>query len=428
MAVFIETRTEPFEMERRVTEHSLRNGGRRAISVRRPTRGFQAKQNTYAVIRVMGSNGRFIPVIDAAGDEYSVDTEQGTTTQYSNFFIQSVSEQRHEKQQIVETFGDSWIFFFGESPVMWNVQGFLLNTADFNWRAEWWENYERYFRGTRLVELGARLYVMYDDLIVEGYMVAASSQESAAPTPEVLPFNFQMFVTGYSNVSRIGDPNFPAPTDLDYAQLSSYDKAIQNWQKNRNLQKQLYTDPIKQASFSAKLGTGKMIARTIRDNIINAGDPSIGGFVARAARALKIQNYPDRPQVVTAGQRGMRTAPLRGRFADNIDEFIGIPDNRTAQELANPLSMADRWLEMDRHVDNGLSDIISSSVDIGKAVFDVMGRAGRASISIRAGGGSRNQSQRVGRGQIVGQGNRSNQRRQPRSKPFGMKVVAGGMR
>ena len=99
MAVFIETRTEPFEMERQVTEHSMRNGGRRSISVRRPTRGYQAKQNTYAVIRVMGSNGKFISVIDAAGDEFSVETEQGMTSQYSNFFIQSVSEQRHEKQQ-----------------------------------------------------------------------------------------------------------------------------------------------------------------------------------------------------------------------------------------------------------------------------------------------------------------------------------------
>jgi hypothetical protein len=432
MAVFIEARTEPFEAARQEMALEMRSGARGAIPVRRPVRGYQAKPNTYAVIRVMGPDGKFMSVIDAAGEEVDVDTASGRTKQYTNFFISSISEQRHEKQQIIETFGDSWIYFFGEAPRMWNVQGQLLNTADFNWRAEWWENYERYFRGTRLVEAGARLYLMYDDVIIEGYMVNAAAQETSSPSPQVLPFSFQMFITGYSNISDIGDPNFPTNANyLDYAQLTGYDRAIQNWQKGRNLQKELYTGVVQGAQASASrgrmpLGTGKVLSSTLRTNILNAGTPSISAFVSRAARAL----MPTHPKVkynfFTANQ-DTRTAPYRGRFADNIDEYIGLPDEKTAIELANPLSMADRWLEMDRQVDSGLVDMIIDGVNITAGIFDVMGRAGRAAASIRREGGRRNSGQRVNRGMLVGRGQRSRQKRNPRDKPFGMKVTAGSM-
>jgi len=434
MAVFIEARTEPFEAQREEMAREMREGGRGSVSVRRPVRGIQAKENTYAVIRVMGPDGRFIPVIDAAGDEYSVETDTGVTTQYSNFFIRNVQEQRHEKQQIVETFGDSWIFFFGEAPRMWNVSGMLLNTADFNWRAEWWENYERYFRGTRLVELGARLYIMYDDIIVEGYMVSANAQEAAEPVPAAIPFNFQMFVTGYSNISRIGDPQFPTPTDLDYAQLSSYEQAIQNWQRGRNLQRELSTEAVKAANREEyTAGVGRLLADTIASGIINAGDPSISSFVSRAQQAISYAqqlanpNFQDLGRTYTADQNANRQQPLRQEFGHNIDEFIGQPEGRTARQLANPLSMADRWLEMDRRVDEGVGGLLSTIVDVTTGMFDVMGRAGRAAASIRDSGGERNSSQSVNRGEIIGAGIRSEVSRFPRDRPFGMTALPGEM-
>ena len=260
MAVFIEARTDPFVERREATARDIRAHGRGQFAGRRPSRGYQLKEDTFAVIRVMGPDGQFMSVIDAAGEEYSTETNTGVTTQYSNFFIQSVSEQRQEKQQVVETFGDSWIFFFGEAPRLLQVSGYLLNTADFNWRAYYWEKYDRYFRGTRLVELGARLYLMYDDIIEEGYMIGASAQEGADPMPAVLQFSFQMFVTGYTNVSRLGDPDFPAPTDMDYAQLSSYDQAIQNWQRGRNLQRELSSQAVIEANRKGyQQGVGKLM-------------------------------------------------------------------------------------------------------------------------------------------------------------------------
>lgn len=166
--------------------------------VRRPVRGIQIKDDTYGTIQVRRSNGLTIPLFDAAADG---DTGQGDKN--SNFLIQSVTEQRAEKQQVILTFGEPYIFFFGEQPRSINVSGILLNTEDFNWRAEWWENYDQFLRGTQCVRNKARVYLSWDDIVVEGYVISASAIEDSS-NRNLVQFNFQMFLTNYQNISSIG--------------------------------------------------------------------------------------------------------------------------------------------------------------------------------------------------------------------------------
>lgn len=169
--------------------------------VRRPVRGIQIKDNTYATLQVRRANGIAIPLFDAAAQG-----DSGKGIRNSNFLIQSVQEQRAEKQQIIMTFGAPYIFFFGEQPRIINVQGILLNTEDFNWRAEWWENYDQYLRGTQCVRMKTRVYLSWDDIVVEGYIFAANAVEGS-DNPNVVQFQFQMFLTNYQNISNIGDVN-----------------------------------------------------------------------------------------------------------------------------------------------------------------------------------------------------------------------------
>lgn len=169
--------------------------------VRRPVRGIQIKNDTYATIQVRQANGIAIPLFDAAAPS---DTGKGIRN--SNFILQSVQEQRAEKQQIILTFGEPYIFFFGEQPRIITVSGVLLNTEDFNWRAEWWENYDRYLRGTQCVRQKTRVYLSWDDIVVEGYIFQASASESSQEQNYV-QFQFQMFLTNYQNISNIGDIN-----------------------------------------------------------------------------------------------------------------------------------------------------------------------------------------------------------------------------
>ncbi len=177
--------------------------------VRRPVRGIVIKDETYATIQVRQANGRPLPLFDAASI-----TATGRGDLNSNFLIQSISEQRAEKQQIVMTFGEPYIFFFGEQPRIISVQGVLLNTEDFNWRAEWWENYDKYLRGTACVRSRSRVYLSWDDIVVEGYLLTSSAQETSTEQNYVR-FEFQLFVTNYQNISNIGGSVIKAHQDTD---------------------------------------------------------------------------------------------------------------------------------------------------------------------------------------------------------------------
>jgi len=201
MAVFISVTTDPFAERRR--EAQERGAGQ---VVRRPLRGVQVKRDTYSVLRVLTATGREIDLLDGGSNHRDPDGT-GYTTTYSNFLIQQIQENRMEKQQIVETFGEDYIFFFGERPRFLQVQGILLNTKSFDWKNEFWHNYEKYLRGTKLVENNARLYLYFDDVVVEGYLVAANTTQGA-DNPHMLPFNFQMFVTNYAITSHVGSVYF----------------------------------------------------------------------------------------------------------------------------------------------------------------------------------------------------------------------------
>lgn len=196
MAVFISVTTDPFEEV--FAEAQQRQP---QINVRRPLRGLQIKKDTYAVLRVLTATGVEIPLFDSSSPDDEDGIGQGT--QYSNFIVQQVQETRMEKQQIVETFGEDYIFFFGERPRFLDIRGILVNTTDFNWKSEFWTNYENYLRGTRLVEQNARVYLYFDDVVVEGYIVTASTTQQAM-MPYHLPFNFQFFVCNYAILSTVG--------------------------------------------------------------------------------------------------------------------------------------------------------------------------------------------------------------------------------
>lgn len=169
--------------------------------VRRPVRGIQIKGDTYATLQVRRKDGVALPLFDAASRSAT-----GRGTHNSNFLIQQVSEQRAEKMQVILTFGAPYFFFFGEQPRVINVAGILLNTEDFNWRAEWWENYEQFLRGSQCVRNKTRVYLSWDDIVVEGYISSANASEDTQ-SQNLVQFQFQIYLTNYQNISRIGDPD-----------------------------------------------------------------------------------------------------------------------------------------------------------------------------------------------------------------------------
>lgn len=206
MAVYIQCATDAFAMTRKQAKEE----GAGYENVRRPLRGIQVKPNTYAIIRAKKANGDDIYLFDSSTTDIRPEAEGGIGKGrcYANFLIQRLTEQRAEKQQIIETFGEDYVYFFGERPRFLDVQGVLVNTADFQWKNEFWTNYEQFLRGTRLVEQNARLYLYIGDTVIEGYIVNAGTNDDASQ-PNMCPFQFQLFITNYQIVSPVGSVFIP---------------------------------------------------------------------------------------------------------------------------------------------------------------------------------------------------------------------------
>jgi hypothetical protein len=87
MSVFIELVTENAFASNQAADNARRSRRAGLSSVRRPLRGLEIKENTYAVFRVIRSDGTEIPMVDSG-------SPSGENTFFSNFMLQSVREAR----------------------------------------------------------------------------------------------------------------------------------------------------------------------------------------------------------------------------------------------------------------------------------------------------------------------------------------------
>lgn len=323
MAVFIELSTDPFEANyarlKSRNDPSVARSGRAGLSnVRRPLRGMEIKEDTYASLKVIRADGSEVPFLDSS-------SASGTSTSYSNFILQSVQETRMEKHQIIETFGDAYIYFFGEAPRFLDVQAVLLNSQDFNWQAEWWANWENTLRGSKSVENGARTYLFYDDNVVEGYMLMSAATVMSTE-PFMVSMTFRMFVSSYRNVSFVGDPDFPVseavnlPPDISLTDADAYSKvtALYNTDDRYNkLQTSLFSNPA-YTSTPQTFGAAGNLVDALRQGARASAFPT---SVQATIDSLVASNTMGLGSADVLSQ--LISKPLRGKIADNTDEYTG---------------------------------------------------------------------------------------------------------
>ena len=320
MAVFIELVSDAFQdtFAQKVTSTS---DSRRAgvDSARRPLRGLEVKDDTYAVLKLVQANGHELHLFDQS-------SSTGQTQSFCSFILQSVREARMEKHQIVETFGEPYIYFFGEQPRFLDIQAVLVDSFDFNWYAEWWQNYDQYLRGTRSVELGARTYLFFDDNVVEGYMLMADTQK-VSEQPLMVRLTFRLFLTNYSNVTFVGDPEFPTRPSISVPADASLTASDMFSGGTSSGQFQSYQDEYTAALAAAQeglaqtfagFGGGQNLAQALAFGLNTAGYPNIDSVLWNAQ-----QNQQTTGGVLT------RQAPQRGLIVLNTDEFTGQPAHNT---------------------------------------------------------------------------------------------------
>lgn len=126
---------------------------------------------------------------------------------YTKLIIENVTESHAERSQIVETFGDFYVFLFGERPPMYNFSGTLINTKNANWVADFKYYYDQYLRGTKCVESGARLVITYGGRQIEGFMLSMQTATDAALEKGV-KVSFPIVVTRKSFIAFSKDFGF----------------------------------------------------------------------------------------------------------------------------------------------------------------------------------------------------------------------------
>jgi hypothetical protein len=178
-------------------------------TVSRPLSGIQIKPNTHATVEIKTAAGDTLKVLNRLGRETEDGQPLANATKasgepnsdvWTDWLLQGVHEERAEKTQIVETFGDTYLYSYGQRPRVLAFTGLLLNTSDYNWRAIFWENWDKYFRATQLMRANARMYIYFDEILVEGYPLNAAADQSVSDN-SVISFNFSFFVTNYINLT-----------------------------------------------------------------------------------------------------------------------------------------------------------------------------------------------------------------------------------
>jgi hypothetical protein len=115
----------------------------------------------------------------------------------TKFFLEQVQENREEKVQVIDTFGEWIAFFFGRRPEIYSYTGTLLNANNHDWKNEFQENYDHFLRGSQAVKNRATIIMQYDDVVVEGYMLNSSITQTSVANNSV-PFQFNLLVINRS--------------------------------------------------------------------------------------------------------------------------------------------------------------------------------------------------------------------------------------
>jgi hypothetical protein len=123
---------------------------------------------------------------------------------FTKFIMNSVQEGHQERVQIVETFSDFYMFFYGERPPIYTYNGMLINSKNANWVADFMYYYEDHLRGTKCAEHNAKLILTYGGRQVEGYILSMNTS-TTAESEQGVPVSFQVVITKRSRIGFSDD-------------------------------------------------------------------------------------------------------------------------------------------------------------------------------------------------------------------------------
>jgi hypothetical protein len=182
--------------------------------VRRPTNGVSIKKDTYGCIMYNGS----VLNTSAPGNQSSYDY---------NLLIQSFSMNRQEKSQVIETFGDHYVYMFGERAPTATISAYLLDTETFEWFQQFDINYQNAYRGTQLALSKNPINIVTSELNLVGYIDSVQYSQSATQDPYMVSVNIVMILERIEHLSDITIPKIPKTESSKYEILTKLSNQIE---------------------------------------------------------------------------------------------------------------------------------------------------------------------------------------------------------
>lgn len=181
--------------------------------------------------------------------------------QTNRFILQSISKPSQERFQIIETFGDPAVYFYGDRTKVYTLQGLLVDAEDplqvnntgtgtpeqqrskgkYYWATAFQDLYENHLRGTILTQRSQIAAIYVNNWFIKGYPVQLVINKESANTPQLASFQMTWVIEKesllsatnaewlYRNNTLKGEAAQALNAYLDA--LVKYDDAYLAWQK-----------------------------------------------------------------------------------------------------------------------------------------------------------------------------------------------------
>ena len=117
---------------------------------------------------------------------------------FNNFSVTNLSESHSQITKVHMNFSARWnVFFFGNTPNMYQVRGFFLDSQEYPYYQEFMVAFEKYLSGRKCVENHMNLKFVISGQIIDGYMLDITVSHNAN-TPTLKEFAFTILVKGSS--------------------------------------------------------------------------------------------------------------------------------------------------------------------------------------------------------------------------------------
>tara|TARA_Y100000034_G_scaffold9491_1_gene10147 strand:- start:20 stop:811 length:792 start_codon:yes stop_codon:yes gene_type:complete len=157
-----------------------------------------------ATFFIIGKDGNKRKILDVNALSYSssgggvdVGLQYNLRDRYYSFILTSVQKKDAEKIQLLQTFGESLVYFHGRNPVNIGLSFVLPNSTGLPLAALMQENYDRYFRGSALVKRGGVAVLSWADNVIVGYPLSFETSEVADDTTHLVKGSMDFMLTEF---------------------------------------------------------------------------------------------------------------------------------------------------------------------------------------------------------------------------------------